>query len=787
MFIFIFLSLWTLLAMGREEGGAGSEEGVGKQCHPSLPPRCPSGSPSDQPWTHPDQSQLFADLSREELTAVMSFLTQQLGPDLVDAAQARPSDNCVFSVELQLPPKAAALAHLDRGSPPPAREALAIVFFGKQPQPNVTELVVGPLPQPSYMRDVTVERHGGPLPYYRRPVLLREYLDIDQMIFNRELPQAAGVLHHCCSYKQGGQKLVTMNSAPRGVQSGDRATWFGLYYNISGAGFFLHPVGLELLVDHKALDPAQWTIQKVFFQGRYYESLAQLEEQFEAGQVNVVVIPDNGTGGSWSLKSQVPPGLAPPLQFHPQGPRFRVQGNRVSSSLWTFSFGLGGFSGPRIFDIRFQGERIAYEVSVQEALAIYGGNSPFALRGRYADANFGLGYFSTPLSRGVDCPYLATYVDWHFLLESQAPKTLQDAFCVFEENNGLPLRRHHSDFHSHYFGGVVETVLVFRSVSTMLNYDYVWDMVFHPNGAIEVKFHATGYISSVFLFGAARRYGNQVRENTLGTVHTHSAHYKVDLDVGGLENWVWAEDMAFVPMVVPWSPEHQIQRLQVTRKQLETEEQAAFPLGGPSPRYLYLASNQSNKWGHPRGYRIQTVSFAGGPLPQNSSMERAFSWARYQLAVTQRKEGEPSSTSIYNLNDAWSPTLDFSDFINNETIAGQDLVAWVTAGFLHIPHAEDIPNTVTVGNGVGFFLRPYNFFDQEPSMDSADSIYFREGQDAGSCEVNPLACLSQAPACVPDLPAFSHGGFSHNQVVLGMGNVTGAPEPGSVGMGEDGH
>ena len=88
MFIFIFLSLWTLLVMGREEGGAGSQEGVGKQCHPSLPPPCPSGSPSAQPWTHPDHSQLFADLSREELRAVMSFLTQKLGPDLVDAAQA---------------------------------------------------------------------------------------------------------------------------------------------------------------------------------------------------------------------------------------------------------------------------------------------------------------------------------------------------------------------------------------------------------------------------------------------------------------------------------------------------------------------------------------------------------------------------------------------------------------------------------------------------------------------------------------------------------------------------
>lgn len=762
MAAFLVLLLCGFPVASMDDSRAGSEDTDGRGCVAGLAPHCPSASPSAQNWTQPGQSQLFADLSPEELAAVMSFLTQRLGPGLVDAAQAQPSDNCVFSVELQLPPKAVALAHLDRGGPAPAREALAIVFFGAQPQPNVSELLVGPLPHPSYMRDVTVERHGGPLPYYRRPVLAREYLDIDDMIFDRELPRAAGLLHHCCFYKPGARNLVTMNTAPRGLQSGDRATWFGLYYNIVGAGFFLNPVGLELLVDHKALDPAHWRIRKVFYQGRYYESLAQLEEQFEAGQVNVVLIPNNGTGGWWSLKPQVPPGPAPPLQFHPQGPRFSVQGTRVASSLWTFSFGLGAFSGPRVFDVRFKGERLAYEISVQEALTIYGGNSPAALRSRYTDGGFGLGHFSSPLTRGVDCPSLATYVDWHFLLESQTPRTVRDAFCVFEQNQGLPLRRHHSDIHSHYFGGVVETVLIFRSVSTMLNYDYVWDMMFHPNGAVEVKFHATGYISSSFFFGAARTFGNQVGAHTLGTVHTHSAHFKVDLDVAGLENWVWAEDMAFVPTAVPWHPEHQMQRLQVTRRRLETEEQAAFPLGGATPRYLYLASNQSNKWGHARGYRIQPLSFAGEPLPRSSSVERAFSWGRYQLAVTQRKEQEPSSSSIYNLNDPWTPTLDFAAFINNETIAGQDLVAWVTAGFLHIPHAEDIPNTVTVANGVGFFLRPYNFFDEDPSFYSADAIYFRGDQDVGACELNPLACLPRVAACAPKLPAFSHGGFAHD-------------------------
>ncbi|KAM4844614.1 amine oxidase [copper-containing] 3-like [Thomomys bottae] len=727
----------------------------------SQPSHCPSVSPSGQPWKHSSQSQMFADLSPQELTAVMDFLTKKLGSGLVDVTKALPSDNCIFSVELKLPPKAAALAYLDRGGPPPAREALAIVFFGGQPQPNVSELVVGPLPHPSYLRDVTVERYGGPIPYYRRPVLAREYMDIQQMIFDKELPKATGLLHHCCFYKFQGRNLVTMTTAPRGLQSGDRTTWFGLYYNLSGAGFYVHPVGLELLVDHKALDPAHWTIRKVFYQGRYYDSLTHLEEQFEAGLVNVVLVPDNGTGGSWSLKSPVAPGAAPPLQFHPQGPRFSVQGSQVASSLWTFSFGLGAFSGPRIFDIRFQGERVAYEVSVQEALAVYGGNSPAAMLTRYIDGNFGMGKYSTPLTRGVDCPYLATYIDWHFLLESQTPKTLRDAFCVFEQNQGLPLRRHHSDFYSYYFGGLAETVLVVRSVSTLLNYDYVWDMIFHPNGAMEVKVHATGYISSAFFFGAAQKYGNRVGEHTLGTVHTHSAHFKVDLDVAGLENWVWAEDMAFVPTAVPWNPEYQIQRMQVTRKRLETEEQAAFAIGGAIPRYVYLASNHSNKWGHPRGYRIQVLSFAGEPLPQESSMERAFSWGRYQLAVTKRKEEEPSSTIIYHQNDPWTPTMNFADFINNETIAGEDLVAWVTAGFLHIPHAEDIPNTVTVGNGVGFFLRPYNFFDEDPSFSSADAIYFQKDQDAEACEVNPLACLPQTAACGgPSLPAFSHGGFS---------------------------
>ncbi|KAL6089189.1 hypothetical protein STEG23_027177 [Scotinomys teguina] len=295
-----------------------------RQGSSSQPPRCPSILPRIHPWTHPGQSQLFTDLNPEELTAVMSFLTKHLGPGLVDAA--RPSDNCVFSVELQLPAKAAALAHLDRGGPPPAWEALAIIFFGAQPQPNVTELVVGPLPHPSYMRDVTVERHGGPIPYYRRPTLAAEFVQIWRYLKEVELPKAPTFLTSVLNYN--GSTLAPLHSSTSVFRSGDRATWIGLYHNISGLGIFLHPVGLELLLDHTALDPAHWVVRQVFYLGHYYADLAQLEWEFKAGRLEVVQVPLPSPNGASSLRSRVTADpLLPPHQFSSQGPQYHVQGN----------------------------------------------------------------------------------------------------------------------------------------------------------------------------------------------------------------------------------------------------------------------------------------------------------------------------------------------------------------------------------------------------------------------------------------------------------------------------
>ncbi|XP_054850764.1 membrane primary amine oxidase-like [Eublepharis macularius] len=219
--------------------------------------------------------------------------------------------------------------------------------------------------------------------------------------------------------------------------------------------------------------------------------------------------------------------------------------------------------------------------------------------------------------------------------------------------------------------------------------------------------------------------------------------------------------MTFKKVKAPWDQKHEIHQMRLKREVLDTEDQAAFRLHDDFPRHIYFAANSINRWGHERGYRIQIYSFSGDHLPESDPMERAISWGRYKLAVTKRKEEEPTSTSVYNQNDPWTPTVAFADFINNEPICNEDLVAWITAGFLHIPHSEDIPNTPTVGNAVGFMLRPYNFFDDDPSMYSPDGVFFTSKQDPTSCDVNHLACLSKAAACMPNLPPFSYEGFQN--------------------------
>lgn len=75
-----------------------------------------------------------------------------------------------------------------------------------------------------------------------------------------------------------------------------------------------------------------------------------------------------------------------------------------------------------------------------------------------------------------------------------APLKISRAFCLFENNNGYPLRRHLSYSRSEgaFYGGMMDSALTLRSALTIINYDYIVDFILHQNGVIETRVMSTG-------------------------------------------------------------------------------------------------------------------------------------------------------------------------------------------------------------------------------------------------------------------------------------------------------
>ncbi|XP_061022097.1 amiloride-sensitive amine oxidase [copper-containing] [Dama dama] len=716
---------------------------------------------------HPgDKGRVFEDLSAQELKAVHSFLWSQKELRLEPSNTLTVAKNSVFLIEMLLPKKQHVLKFLDKGHRPPVREARAVIFFGAQEQPNITEFAVGPLPRPRYLRHLPFRpRHQAS--WASRPISKAEYTLLNHILEEATKPlhtflmRTAGAVFGNCSQ----QCLTFTDVAPRGVASGQRRSWFILQREIEG--YFLHPTGMELLLDHGSTNPRDWTVERVWYNGRFYRSPEELAKKYDNGEVDAVVLEDplaKGKDGanlpeaalfsSYQLRGDLGASKNGPRLVQPEGARYRLDGHTVRYAGWSFSFRLRSSSGLQVLDVRFGGERVAYEVSVQEAAALYGGHTPAGMQTKYMDVGWGLGSVTHELAPGIDCPETATFLDALHYYDDDGPVLYPRALCLFEMPTGVPIRRHfNSNFNGgfNFYAGLKGQALVLRTTSTVYNYDYIWDFIFYPNGVMEAKMHATGYIHATFYTPEGLRHGTRLHTHLMGNMHTHLIHYRVDLDVAGTKNSFQTLQMKLENITNPWSPGHRVVQPALQQMRYSQERQAAFRFGHSLPKYLLFTSPEQNPWGHQRSYRVQIHSMAEQVLPPGWQEERAVTWARYPLAVTKYRESERHSSSIYNQNDPWDPPVVFEEFLhNNENIEDEDLVAWVTVGFLHIPHAEDIPNTATPGNSVGFLLRPFNFFPEDPSLASRDLIIVRPLENGSTYTQNWMPeeegdCLKPPP------------------------------------------
>jgi primary-amine oxidase len=148
-------------------------------------------------------------------------------------------------------------------------------------------------------------------------------------------------------------------------------------------------------------------------------------------------------------------------------------------------------------------------------MAHYASNDPLRARTYYLDTSAGgFGSGLAKLVPGWDCPTYATFLETPDIVNS--PFLLNGTICIFERDMGFPMSRHTNNFRD--FTTVNKNIaLVVRAISTIDNYDYMFDYQFSYDGSIELTVRASGYILGTYYAGNDD-YGYRIHDGLSGAM-----------------------------------------------------------------------------------------------------------------------------------------------------------------------------------------------------------------------------------------------------------------------------
>ena len=378
-----------------------------------------------------------------------------------------------------------------------------------------------------------------------------------------------------------------------------------------------------------------------------------------------------------------------------------------------------GLSGLSLHDIRFKGERIIYEIGMQEALAHYAGPDEAQTWASYLDVSLDFKNFN--LIPGYDCPTYATYTD---------------QFCLFEYPKDFPLNRHHED----YIHATKNTAFMVRSISTVGNYDYQTTYEFHHDGSIQVVMRASGYIQgSDYVGDGAWDYGFHIRKDLSGSMHDHVLNFKADLDIHGTKNTLMKTEFVPHSQVYDWSNGTVVNTMKADRSYITNENDGKINwAANGAAAYSVVNKDKPNEFGEYPGFRIypSTGTPIHSTIEESSVFPNMMNWATHQLYALRRKDSEPVSAhpAAISYGPVHQSLIDFNNFFNGESLDQEDLVLYFNLGMHHMPDTYDLPNTVFLGAQSGVTFRPQNYLHSENSMSTKQQIHITN--DNGKVKVN---------------------------------------------------
>jgi primary-amine oxidase len=406
-----------------------------------------------------------------------------------------------------------------------------------------------------------------------------------------------------------------------------------------------------------------------------------------------------------------------PLEItQPAGAGFSLEGHLLRWQDWELRLGFNHREGLVLHQVGFRDagrlRPVAHRLSFAEMVVPYRDASPDHYRRTAFDiGEWGLGFMTTSLALGCDCLGEISYLDAVVHDSRGKPRTIANAICIHEEDNGVLWK--HVDERA---GAEVRRArrLVVSFHVTVANYEYLVYWRFYQDGNIECEVRATGILvtSHTDAAGSAPSSGTLVDHGTYAPYHQHFIVARLDLDVDGPGNTVYAVDS--VPARAGGNDPYGL-GLAVTSTPLCTEAEGKQDYDWNTQRgWKVVNDNIRNGLGTPVGYKLVPSGTFPPLIDQSSPAFRRAEVIGHTLWVTPYHPDERWPCGDFptqSERDAGLPVWTAQD----RSIENTDIVLWYVFGLHHIPRPEDWP--VMPVDVVSFWLKPFGFFDRNPALD----------------------------------------------------------------------
>jgi primary-amine oxidase len=401
----------------------------------------------------------------------------------------------------------------------------------------------------------------------------------------------------------------------------------------------------------------------------------------------------------------------------PEGPSFTLDGNLLTWQNWSLRIGFNYREGMTLHTVRYaDGARVrsvAHRMSFAEMVVPYRDSSVDHFRRTAFDiGEWGLGFMTTSLTLGCDCLGEIRYLDAVMHDSKGEPYVIANAVCIHEEDNAVLWK--HVD---HDAGAEVRRMrrLTLSFHVTVANYEYLVYWRLYQDGNIKCEVRATGIMVTTPLgHGQPHPNGTLVDERTYAPFHQHFLVARLDLDVDGSDNTVHMTE-SYAEAMGPDNPYGL--SLVVRNVPLRTEDQGKQDVDFTTQRaWKVVNTNVTNGLGTHPSYKL----VPGGALPPmfdpDSPVIKRANVIQHTLWVTPNNPDERWPAGEF-VNQSAADTGLGEWTKANRSIDNTDVVLWYVFGIHHITRPEDWPMMPV--DIVSFWLKPYGFFDRNPSLDVA--------------------------------------------------------------------